>query len=446
LRHKAYSSLADLQSNATPFRSYIFNSVQDAAAGKPDPYTTGKISATAKFDKYIPSTGGGSGSISNKITISSTVPSGEIPAGTKVELKASVHGAKIYYTIDGTDPQIDENGNLVGSTKLYSGEITITDDTTLKGIAVAASGKVKSEIGKWDYTVKGIDISINPPSGHIRPGTAITINSNKGEKIYYTIDGTDPQIDENGNPLGTTKEYTGEFLIFNETIIKAIAVNEDGEISVIASENYSLSPELTGEHIAYIQGYPDDEFKPEKPITRGEVAEIFARLTVKKINVETDLKTTFTDVPEDSWYHNSIAFMEKSGIINGYADGTFRPDNYITRAEFATMASRFDMLPDVNENIFSDVTTLHWAFFNINSAYKKGWINGYPGDTNFYPSHPIKRCEAVTIVNRMTGRHAEQEFKDADLSGFIIFNDTNTPASHWAFYEVVESSNTHDYK
>lgn len=409
---------------------------------------TGSDAATVKFTESSspssPSHGVGGGSVVTKVTVKSSVPSGEIPSGTKVKLTATPTTAKIYYTTDGTEPSVT-NGKLDGTTKLYSSELTITENTTLKAIAVSSNGKTKSAVGTWEYTVTGVDVSISPKSGNVKEGALAEITSKNGKDIYYTTDGTEPALDENGEPSGTTKKYTEAIAINEAMTIKAFAVNEEGVSSVVATESYTIAPELTSEHIAYIKGYPDGTFGPDLPITRAEVASIFSRLTVKKMDIATDAVSSFSDVDADAWYANAVAFMEQEGIVKGYEDGTFKPDNQITRAEFAVIASRFYELEEVNENIFEDVTSEHWAFFEINSAYKNSLINGYEGNT-FKPDNKITRAEVVTIINRMTGRNAEAEFENADLSGLIIFSDVADESAHWAFYDVVEASNTHDYE
>lgn len=407
---------------------------------------TGSDVATVKFTKESSSSshGVGGGSVVTKVTVKSSEPSGEIPSGTKVKLTATPTTAKIYYTTDGTEPSVT-NGKLDGTTKLYSSELTITEDTTLKAIAVSSNGKTKSAVGTWEYTVTGVDISISPKSGNVKEGALAEITSKNGKDIYYTTDGSEPALDENGEPSGTTKKYTEAIAINEAMTIKAFAVNEEGVSSVVATESYTIAPELTSEHIAYIKGYPDGTFGPDLSITRAEVASIFSRLTVKKMDIATDAVSSFSDVDADAWYANAVAFMEQEGIVKGYEDGTFKPDNQITRAEFAVIASRFYELEEVNENIFEDVTSEHWAFFEINSAYKNSLINGYEGNT-FKPDNKITRAEVVTIINRMTGRNAEAEFDNADLSGWIIFSDVADESAHWAFYDVVEASNTHDYE
>lgn len=407
---------------------------------------TGSDVATVKFTEKSSSSshGVGGGSVVTKVTVKSSAPSGEIPSGTKVKLTSTPTNAKIYYTTDGTEPSVT-NGKLDGTTKFYSSELTITEDTTLKAIAVSSNGKTKSAVGTWEYTVTGVDISISPKSGNVKEGALAEITSKNGKDIYYTTDGTEPALDENGEPSGTTKKYTEAIAINEAMTIKAFAVNEEGVSSVVATESYTIAPELTSEHIAYIKGYPDGTFGPDLPITRAEVASIFSRLTVKKMDIATDAVSSFSDVDADAWYANAVAFMEQEGIVKGYEDGTFKPDNQITRAEFAVIASRFYELEEVNENIFEDVTSEHWAFFEINSAYKNSLINGYEGNT-FKPDNKITRAEVVTIINRMTGRNAEAEFENADLSGLIIFSDVADESAHWAFYDVVEASNTHDYE
>ena len=387
------------------------------------------------------STGGGSGSSKPKVT--SDKKDGTYPAGTEVKLSSNYSSAKIYYTTDGTEPTIDKNGNPQSTTKLYDEKIILNEDVTIKAIAAINNFKNISNIETFEYKVEGVDVLITPDSGIIKAGQEVVISSERGKYIYYTTDGTEPALDEDGNPTGTTKLYEGAIVLLEDTVVKAIAVDEEGNMSVIASEGYTLAYDLVTDHIAYIQGDDLGNFNPEMPVTRAEVATIFARITIKKMNVDYSTPASFSDVSEDDWYATAIAFMETAGIVNGYEDGTFRPNNFITRAEFAAIASRYDRLAEVTGLSFTDVTADHWAYKNINSAVEKGWVKGYE-DSTFRPDENIKRTETVTVVNRMLGRNAEKEFKDADLTGLIMFPDNLS--THWAYYEVIESSNTHDVK
>ena len=199
-------------------------------------------------------------------------------------------------------------------------------------------------------------------------------------------------------------------------------------------------PPLAGflaDHIPYIFGYPDSSVRPNNPITRAEAASIFWRL-LSAVEKEYPMATVFSDVRNGVWYAQSVSYLASINIIQGYPDGTFRPDQPITRAEFAAMASRFDNLASTSSNAFNDING-HWAVSLINSAYAKGWISGYP-DGTFRPGQNIVRAEVVTVVNRMLDRRIRLE----DIpTGIKIFSDINT--THWAYAAVVEASNDHDF-
>ena len=157
------------------------------------------------------------------------------------------------------------------------------------------------------------------------------------------------------------------------------------------------------DHDAYIQGYPDGRVKPQNNITRAEVATIFFRLLTddaRDYYYSTD--SGFSDVNPGDWYNTAVATMVQAGILNGYSDGTFKPNASITRAEFATIAARFLSNPYSTKDRFYD-TEGHWAEVYINRAAEIGWIGGYP-DGSFKPDRYITRAEAVTLVNNVLGR------------------------------------------
>ena len=191
-------------------------------------------------------------------------------------------------------------------------------------------------------------------------------------------------------------------------------------------------------HNSYITGYDDSTFKPNKSMTRAEVVTVFARLLKQTINVSDN--TTFTDI-DGHWAKDNIIMMAQLGIIIGYDDGTFKPENKITRAEFATMISRFEERIDIKVNSqFTDVGVDHWAYDTVNYARVMGWISGYE-DGSFRPNNPITRAEAITIINRMLGRNADIEKINLDksLNKFTDIDD------HWAYYGILEATNSHDY-
>ena len=200
---------------------------------------------------------------------------------------------------------------------------------------------------------------------------------------------------------------------------------------------------LNGEdHVAYIIGYEDGSVRPNNNITRAEVATIFFRLLNEDVRDRYMTKENdFSDVTEGQWFNCAISTMSSMGIINGYPDGTFRPNDAITRAEFAAIAARFDKRSAGYMAQFSDIRG-HWAANEISVACENGWINGYPNGT-FAPDQDITRAEAMTLVNRVLHRNPE----DASdlLPGMAKWTD-NMNKSAWYYLAVQEATNSHEYK
>ena len=146
----------------------------------------------------------------------------------------------------------------------------------------------------------------------------------------------------------------------------------------------------------------------------------------------------FSDVNEGDWYNNNISTVAAAGIVNGYDDGTFLPNNKITRAEFATIAARFTSLVHEGENLFTDIDG-HWAAEYINNAAITGWVNGYD-DGTFKPNAEITRAEAITLINRVLYRYVLEEDLHEDM---IVWSD-NTP-DKWYYTAVQEATNSHEY-
>ena len=199
-------------------------------------------------------------------------------------------------------------------------------------------------------------------------------------------------------------------------------------------------PELnTEDHYAYIVGYPDGNVKPEGNITRAEVATIFFRLLTDESRDEFWSQTNdYSDVSEDAWYNNAVSTLTNAGILDGYEDGTFKPNGNITRAEFATIAVRFFEATYEGENLFPDIDG-HWAQDYINEAANAGIVDGYP-DGTFGPQKLITRAEAMTMVNRTIDRHPH---KDHLLDDMIVWPDN--PETAWYYEQVQEATNSHEY-
>ena len=199
-------------------------------------------------------------------------------------------------------------------------------------------------------------------------------------------------------------------------------------------------PELnTEDHYAYIVGYEDGSVQPEGDITRAEVATIFFRLLTDESRNEYWSQTNpYSDVSADDWFNNAVSTLTNAGVLDGYEDGTFKPNGNITRAEFATITARFFEATYDGENLFPDIEG-HWAQDYINEAANAGIVNGYE-DGTFRPQQYITRAEAVTMVNRTIERHP-----DADhlLDDMITWPDN--PETAWYYEQIQEATNSHEY-
>ncbi|MEL7649808.1 MAG: S-layer homology domain-containing protein [Sedimentibacter sp.] len=193
------------------------------------------------------------------------------------------------------------------------------------------------------------------------------------------------------------------------------------------------------DHFAYVIGYPEGDVRPLNRITREEVAMIFYRLLTdeSRSSLLSD-GNTFSDMAGHEWSNRAISTLSNAGIIKGYPDGTFKPSNSITRAEFATIAAKFDSLDLSSESMMTDIFG-HWAEKFITSAEIKGWVKGYP-DSTFKPEQLITRAEAMTLINNVLGRKVPKEniYPEAMFWQDITEED-------WYFENVMEATNSHDY-
>lgn len=195
------------------------------------------------------------------------------------------------------------------------------------------------------------------------------------------------------------------------------------------------------DHFAYVIGYPDGTVHPNGQITRAEVATIFFRLLRDEVRDGAfATSNTYSDVAYGKWYNNPISTMSALGIITGYPDGTFKPNKPITRAEFAAIAARFDETQSGKSATFSDVIG-HWAAKEIGIAYYNDWIKGYP-DGTFKPDQNITRAEAMTLINRVLERKPESP---ADLLTNMNKWTDNLDTSKWYYLDVQEATNSHGY-
>lgn len=195
----------------------------------------------------------------------------------------------------------------------------------------------------------------------------------------------------------------------------------------------------TDEHNAFLSGYPDGSFQADKNMTRAEVAQMFYALLLDK-NVT--ITKSFSDVPSDAWYAKAVNTLSSLGMLGGYPDGTFRPDAPITRAEFAAIALAFAYDPASASCSYTDVSTSAWYYTYVAQATTYGWIGGYP-DGSFRPNNSITRAEVAVIVNNMLGRDADESYINRNADELVSFVDLSK--NHWAYYTIMESTNSHDY-
>ena len=370
------------------------------------------------------------GTLTNKVEVTAdNLPDGEKPSDeVTVEVTpepvSSLTVNKSLAQVNGSD--YTDGKVSVGDKLTYTIQVTNTGNTTLSGVTVEDSlwndGDAIQVDGELAYVADGgtytIKYDIAPDDMVTITYTYIVLRSDAGDTLTNTA-----TVTTDG---GTTGEDTTETPVKPVTPIRP-PVDPD-------------KPELnTEDHYAYIVGYEDGSVQPEGDITRAEVATIFFRLLTDESRDEFWSQTNdYTDVPADAWYNNAVSTLTNAGIIDGYEDGTFKPNGNITRAEFATIAVRFFEATYEGENLFPDIDG-HWAQDYINEAANAGIVDGYP-DGTFGPQKLITRAEAMTMVNRTIDRHPHEDHLLADM---IVWPDN--PETAWYYEQVQEATNSHEY-
>ena len=357
-------------------------------------------------------------------------------------------------TASGKGTDVDEypvtfKGNPVGKlatvdnkdyiiTKANEGTLEITPVTeevtvTIKGNTktVYYNGKEQSVEG---YTVESISNPLYTESDfYLKSGTAEA----KGKKV-----GTYDMGLTNDSFENTSENFTNVVFIVEDGYLKikrhAVAPSRPTEPEV-EEEPFKLN---TDDHFAYIIGYPDGTVQPNGQITRAEATTIFFRLLTDESREANLTKTNrYTDVAAGAWYNTAISTMTRAGIVDGYPDGTFRPDAPITRAEMSKIISLFAEL-DKKTDRFSDIAG-HWAEKYIKLAAGNGWIEGYP-DGTFLPQRNITRAETATMINRVLERVPSQESRLLDRAVMQTWPDANP--GDWFYLAIQEATNSHDYE
>ncbi len=268
----------------------------------------------------------------------------------------------------------------------------------------------------------------------------------RGEQKYgtYTTD-ANGQILVTGLPAGTYSfvEVGAPAGYTLDDTKHEFAVEIGNRTELTVTNTKTPVPSAFGtDHFAYIIGYEDGTVRPDANITRAEVAVIFFRLLDDSIREQFMTKeNTFTDVEKDMWFNTAVSTMAAMGVVSGYPDGTFRPNDSITRAEFAAIAAHFDESGNNSHASFTDIYD-NWAHKEIDTAAGNGWILGYE-DGTFQPQQLITRAEAMTMVNRVLQRIPQTS---ADLLDTMIKWPDNADTSKWYYLMVQEATNSHHYE
>ena len=270
-----------------------------------------------------------------------------------------------------------------------------------------------------------------------------------GQKLVKGTANTDEEItvyDASGKKISTTAvnnagvftAFLDRALIYGETI-KVEAKDKDKEVSKI---DYKVTRNEVEQvkAISYIKGYPDGTFKPQDNVTRAEAAQMFATLLNGGTNFGTSSMTKFSDANDD-WYSKAINYVVAKNLISGYPNGTFKPNESITRAEFAQMISGYVKNEKNSSSDFQDVKD-HWAKDAIDKLYGNKNVSGYP-DGSFKPNAKITRAEAVTILNSVFNRNTNKNsLNNVNTSSLNKFSDVSE--GFWAYYNILDAANTHD--
>ena len=344
---------------------------------------------------------------------------GELPGNTSV----TVH--KVWS---------GNNGNYPSTVKVNLVRTKEEKSQTIATVILSENSKDKD--GKaWSYTFSNLDNTYT---------YTVTEDEVSGYRTSITKD-TKTEVKTDGGEV-----IPGNDLSFTITNTRKGGGSSGGG-SITIPDDVPTGLDLKN-HYGYIIGYPVDYYtgkpttdqtkkpvRPEGKITRAEVATIYFRmLTDENRAANWNQVSGFSDVKSSAWYNNAISTLTKAGILKGYEDGTFQPNGYITRAEFATIAIRFFSGVYEGEDLFPDIKG-HWAEDYINNAANKGLVKGYE-DGTFGPDRYITRAEAVTLVNRTLNRHPHNDGLHQDMLRWPDNMDT----SKWYYADMQEATNSHE--
>ena len=358
--------------------------------------------------------------------------------GDEVKIDA---GSRNGYAFNGWTSDVavlfDDSGNGKTSFPMPAGNVKITANWAINNYDI-------------EYVLNGGTNSGDNPKTYTVETPTITLKSPSRSDYRFTGWSDDGMI-----PLGSTGKKTftaGWTFIETEPSNRGGGPGKSGLAPAPAAVEEIVDDEqlpgseaiFRGDHVAYIIGYPEGDVRPENNITRAETVTAFYRLLSDYMRSSNwAVKNGYPDVADDSWYNVAISVMTKVGVIQGYEDGTFKPDDNITRAELAAVAARFARLMDLDSagrTKFTDISG-HWAEADIVYVASIGWYLGYE-DGSFKPDQPITRAEFMAIVNRMLQR-VPKSIDDIIVSKMKVWVD-NMDESEWYYLVIQEATNSHE--
>lgn len=356
-----------------------------------------------------------------------------LPADTQPETDANEYRFAIY----ATKREESDNGVHYAYYGTPANKMTFTNTYTRSSGGGGGSSSASITVNKTDALGKPLaGASFVLKDGRGREAYQATSNASGIVRFTRVGSGTYTLLEKAAPEDYVTSDKTYELTVSGSR------VTMDGKTySPVTFVNRRAAELNRRDHTAFLVGYAEGTFGPERNMTRAEVTTMFARLLTEQIEADKTYSSTFNDVAKNCWAANYIGYMQQFGIVTGYEDGSFRPDAPVTRAEFAAIASRFEKLTQGSKS-FTDVPDTHWAVRYINFAATRGWVTGYE-DGSFKPEHSITRAEVATVTCRLLERSADQTYIRSHIGELRTFADMTE--NHWAYWYAMEAANGHDY-
>ncbi|MFD2333044.1 X2-like carbohydrate binding domain-containing protein [Cohnella sp. GCM10020058] len=423
---------------------------------------SGPATATPAPEKVQGSVDGGSGSAAVVVDVSRTTLAGGTKrdelsfSGTAVRdaiAKQTAAGAKsITLAVPDAKDEVSETKVTIPADiakQLADGKLDLGFAIGGAKIVIPAAS-LNAAGADLFFTIKPLKSEADRTAAHDRANASSVVNAVYGENtavigrpvsIETNLQGKDVDIvlpigeivGSGANQLGVFVEHGDGSTELKRGELVDLGTGKGFKITVNKFSTFTLlklSSQPTTAHKAYIQGFADGTFRPGAALTRAQIATIVARLAADSSSTAGVQAKSYADVSASHWAAADIAAVGKLGLMNGYADGTFRPDQAVTRAEMTALAVKLAQPSGAPGAGFGD-TDGSWAEAAIKQAQGAGWIGGY-ADGTFRPGQALTRAEAVTLLNRVLGR------EPALAGGVSKWSDV--PAGHWALADLLEAS------